>query len=122
MKNQFRQSHKHGRFYVLCFLVVLTVFSSIISHNISILVFLGVLMPLCRPYFLTYRIQETGILTGGCSISVKSIRKMVYQKDRIDVYFEEGSKKGLTLKAFFPAEKQEFVHALVSINPAIQVV
>lgn len=122
MQKEFKQSHKHPRFYVLCVWLLLTLVSYILSKNILLIIFIGCITPFIVPYFLIYRITDDGTLTGGCSVPVKSIRKIVYQKDRIDIYFQVDNKQHLTFRAFFPVDKQDFVDTLVAINPEIKVV
>ena len=70
--------------------------------------------------FLTNRITDDGMLTGRCSVPIKSIRKIVYQKDRLDLYFQMDNKQQLTFRTFFSVDKKEF--ADVSTNLEIQVV
>ena len=122
MKNQFAQSHKHFRFYILCVGILLTLVGYVLSKTFILIFFIGCMTPFIVPYFLTYRIQEDGTLTGGCSIPVRSIRKVVYQKDRLDLYYQPKDSEKLTFRTFYPVDRQGFVDALLSINPDIQVI
>ena len=120
MKAKFKQSQKHWRFYLVFFNYVLIIIGSFFSK--VLIPFLIIYFPIIMLFFRKYQITDDDILTGNGNVSIQDIQKLVYQKDRIDVYYKMPEKDRLNIKAFYVADKQGFIGKLKEINPSIRVI
>lgn len=121
MKTVFKYSYRNSRFYFLSVLFVLCVVLAAFSGK-EIIPALVILFGLTMLQCSSYEVTDDGFLkTYSVRIVVMDIQKLVYQKDRIDVYHQMPNGK-IRMSAFFPVDRKGFVNKLKEMNPDIQIV
>ena len=114
-KMTFKQSQRHGLFYAFVILLFLLVFVS----GKPIYLFLGI--PLFIGFFRNYQITETGTLRGNGTLAVPTIEIMIVRGNKIRIYYRPIASAKRYSRTYYLREPQDFVNALVKINPFIEV-
>ena len=126
MKAEFKKSQRHPQFYLLSLLYVICIVDIIILGRgagiYGFIMLLAVAVPLTFRYIGAYKITDDDILTGNGTVYIKNINKLVFQKDRVDVYFMDTDTEKTKIKNYFPKDKDAFVNKLKEVNKDIQIV
>lgn len=126
MKAQFKKSQRHPRFYALCLLYVICIVDiMLLGEGVKLIGFImlcGVALPLTYRYFGVYTVTDDDILKGNGAVYIQNINKLVLQKDRVDMYYQDAKTGNTRFIAYFPTDKEAFVNKLKEINKDIQVV
>ena len=126
MKAEFKKSHRHPQFYLLCILYVFCIADILIlgrgAFFYGLIILVAVAVPLTPRYVGKYRVTDDDELTGNGKVYIANISKMVFQKDRVDVYYLDAATGKTRFKTYFPKDKDVFVNKIREINIDIQIV
>lgn len=111
----FKQSQQHGLFYTL----VLFLFLMVWALGQVWYLFLGI--PLLIGFFRDYRITETHTLAGNGTVAIATIERLVVKGRKVTAYYRPVASEKRSFKHYYLKTPQEFVNALVEINPSIEV-
>lgn len=125
MKAEFKKSKRHAQFYLLCLLYIICIadiwfFGGTAKvYGFGMIVVAAIITP---RYIGKYTVTDDDILNGNGTVYIKNISKIVYQKDRVDVYYQDTETEKTKFKTYFPKDREAFVDKLKEINPVIQIV
>ena len=111
----FKQSQRHGLFYAFVILLLLLV---LVSEK-PIYLLLGT--PLFIGFFRNYQITETGTLRGNGTLAVPTIEILIVKGNKVTIYYRPIANAKRYSRTYYLREPQDFVHALIEINPSIEV-
>ena len=125
MKAEFKKSHRHPQFYLLCILYFVCIVDiiflgeSVTFYGFIMLLVAAVLTP---RYIGKYKVTDDDVLTGNGTVYIQNISKLVFQKDRVDLYYLDTKTGKTKFKTYFPQDKDAFVNKIKGINGGIQIV
>ena len=126
MKAEFKKSQRHPKFYLLCLLYVFCLVDIILlgsgARVFGFMMLLAVALPITPQYLGTYTVTDDDILKGNGTVYIQNINKLVFQKDRVDMYYLDTNTGKTRIKNYFPQDKDAFVNKLKEINKDIQIV
>ena len=126
MKAEFDKSQRHPQFYLLCALYALCIFDIVLlgsgARIFGFMMLLLVALPLTHRYIGKYTVTDDDILKGDGTVYIQNINKLVFQNDRVDMYYLDTNTGRTKIKNYFPKDKQAFVKKLKEVNPNIQIV
>ena len=126
MTVKFKKSLHHPRFYLLCLLYVVCIADILFFGEgvkfIGAIMLVSIAIPQTAQYLGSYTVTDEDILKGNGTVYIQNINKLVYQKDRVDVYYLDANTGKTKFKAYFPIDKHAFVRKLKEVNSDIQVV
>ena len=117
MKAKFRKDMSNHKVMLMLFILVVLLLLSSFTHHQYVLWILY--FPLMMLALRGYVITDNDLLVGNGVVNIGRIKKIVNQKDRIDIYFtyQDGGK--IQTKNFYPKDRERFLAALREINPEI---
>ena len=125
MKAEYKKSHRHPKFYLLCAFYFLCIVDIVfMGENVNVYgyIMLIVAAVITPRYIGRYTITDDDVLTGNGTVYIQNISKLVFQKDRVDLYYLDAKTGKTKYKNYFPKDKDAFVNKMKEINRDIQIV